>query len=93
MPLIQFVAYNWQKALPVLAVLGAAAWLAAFAGDPTSERAIFDCKSRDFLFAKQLIDAGLDVQFKSFAYRWDASYAVQMQTDDTYRRAAPAISN
>lgn len=41
MPLIQFVADNWQKALPALAVLGAAAWLAAFTGDPTSERAMF----------------------------------------------------
>jgi phosphatidylserine/phosphatidylglycerophosphate/cardiolipin synthase-like enzyme len=46
----------------------------------TNERAIFDCESRDFLFAKQLIDAGIDVQFKSFAYRWDASYAVQMHS-------------
>ena len=41
MPLIQFVADNWQRALPALAALGAAAWLAAFTGDPTSERAIF----------------------------------------------------
>ena len=41
MPLIQFVADNWQRALPALAALGGAAWLAAFAGDPTSERAIF----------------------------------------------------
>jgi phosphatidylserine/phosphatidylglycerophosphate/cardiolipin synthase-like enzyme len=46
----------------------------------TSERAIFDCSSRDFLFAKQLIDAGIDVRFKSFSYRWDASYAVQMHS-------------
>lgn len=41
MPLMQFVADNWQKALPALAVLGAALWLATFAGDPTSERAMF----------------------------------------------------
>jgi hypothetical protein len=41
MPLIQFVADNWQRALPALAALGAAAWLATFAGNPTSERAIF----------------------------------------------------
>jgi len=41
MPPIQLIADNWQKALPALAVLGAAACLAAFAGDPTGERAMF----------------------------------------------------
>lgn len=41
MPLISYVSANWQKALPVLAVVGAIAWLVAFGGDPTSERAIF----------------------------------------------------
>jgi phosphatidylserine/phosphatidylglycerophosphate/cardiolipin synthase-like enzyme len=46
----------------------------------TDERKIFDCKSRDFLFAKALVDAGIDVRFKSFSYRWDASYAVQMHS-------------
>jgi hypothetical protein len=37
-----------------------------------------DCLRNDFLFAKALVDAGIDVRFKSFAYRWDASYAAQM---------------
>jgi phosphatidylserine/phosphatidylglycerophosphate/cardiolipin synthase-like enzyme len=46
----------------------------------TDERKIFNCKSRDFLFAKALGDAGIDVRYKSFAYRWDASYAVQMHS-------------
>ena len=41
MPLIQFIANGWQKALPALAIVGAVAWLAAFGGDPTGERAIF----------------------------------------------------
>ena len=41
MPLIQFVANNWQKALPALVIAGVIGWLSAFAGDPMSERAIF----------------------------------------------------
>lgn len=41
MPLIPFIAENWQKSLPALAAIGAIAWLAAFNGDPTSERAMF----------------------------------------------------
>ena len=41
MPLIQFVAANWQRALPALAISGALLWLAAFTADPTSERAMF----------------------------------------------------
>jgi Protein of unknown function with HXXEE motif len=35
------IAANWQKALPALAVIGVAAWVALFRNDPTSERAIF----------------------------------------------------
>jgi phosphatidylserine/phosphatidylglycerophosphate/cardiolipin synthase-like enzyme len=53
---------------------------ACLAAAGTDERKIFDCKSRDFLFAKALGDAGIDVRYKSFAYRWDASYAVQMHS-------------
>jgi len=41
---------------------------------------VFNCKSRDFLFAKALGDGGIDVRYKSFAYRWNASYAVQMHS-------------
>jgi uncharacterized protein with HXXEE motif len=36
-----FVAANWQKVLPVLAVIGVAAWVALFRNDPASEQAIF----------------------------------------------------
>ncbi|MBA3462034.1 MAG: DUF1669 domain-containing protein [Deltaproteobacteria bacterium] len=39
-----------------------------------------DCLRNDFLFSKALVDAGIDVRFKSFAYRWDASYAAQMHS-------------
>lgn len=35
------VADNWQRSLPVLAVVTAALWLALFRHDPVSERAIF----------------------------------------------------
>ena len=36
-----FIADNWQKALPALAVIGLVAWVALFRNDPTSEQAIF----------------------------------------------------
>jgi phosphatidylserine/phosphatidylglycerophosphate/cardiolipin synthase-like enzyme len=39
-----------------------------------------DCGSTSFLFSKALVDAGIDVRFKSYAYRWDHSYAVQMHS-------------
>src|SRR5271157_2311250 len=35
------IAADWQKALPVLSLVGLAAWIAAFRDDPTSERALF----------------------------------------------------
>ena len=41
MPLLSRVAADWQKALPVLALLGAAVWIALFRHDPTGERALF----------------------------------------------------
>jgi hypothetical protein len=41
MPLLSRIAADWQKALPVLAILGAAIWVIAFWGDPISERALF----------------------------------------------------
>jgi phosphatidylserine/phosphatidylglycerophosphate/cardiolipin synthase-like enzyme len=53
------------------------ACLALAGADPRKQ---FDCKSKDFLFSKMLIDAGIDVRFKCFSYRWDASYAVQMHS-------------
>jgi len=39
-----------------------------------------DCGYNDFLFSKALVDAGIDVRFKSYAYRWDHSYAPQMHS-------------
>jgi hypothetical protein len=36
-----FIAANWQKALPVLAIVGAVVWIALFRNDPASEQAIF----------------------------------------------------
>lgn len=36
-----YIAANWQKALPVLAIISAALWIALFRNDPASERAIF----------------------------------------------------
>jgi len=39
-----------------------------------------DCLANDFLFSRALVNANIDVRFKSFAYRWDASYAAQMHS-------------
>lgn len=36
-----FIAADWQKALPVLAIASAALWFALFRNDPASEQAIF----------------------------------------------------
>ena len=36
-----FIADNWQKALPALAVIGLAVWVALFRNDAASEQAIF----------------------------------------------------
>ena len=41
MPLLAFIAANWQKALPALSAIGIAAWIALFRDDPLSERALF----------------------------------------------------
>lgn len=41
MPLFSSIAANWQKALPVLTVVGIAGWIALFRADPASERALF----------------------------------------------------
>jgi hypothetical protein len=41
MSMLSRLAANWQKALPLLSVLGIAAWIALFRHDPTSERALF----------------------------------------------------
>ena len=39
-----------------------------------------DCSYNDYLFSKMLVDANIDVRFKSYAYRWDHSYAPQMHS-------------
>ncbi len=49
----------------------------AAATTPTALRA---CSEKDFLWSKALVDAGIDVRYKSFAYRWDHSYAAQMHS-------------
>jgi phosphatidylserine/phosphatidylglycerophosphate/cardiolipin synthase-like enzyme len=38
------------------------------------------CLYNDYLFSKMVVDAGIDVRFKSYAYRWDATYAVQQHS-------------
>lgn len=49
----------------------------ANATTPAQQR---DCRYNDFLFSKSLVDAGIEVRFKSYAYRWDHSYAPQMHS-------------
>ncbi len=46
----------------------------------TTPNAVRDCKANDFLFSRSLVDADIDVRFKSYAYRWDHSYAAQMHS-------------
>jgi len=46
----------------------------------TTEAQRRDCQYNDFLFSKMLVDAGIPVRFKSYAYRWDHSYAEQMHS-------------
>jgi phosphatidylserine/phosphatidylglycerophosphate/cardiolipin synthase-like enzyme len=46
----------------------------------TTETQRLNCLYNDFLFSKALVDAGITVRFKSYAYRWDHSYAAQMHS-------------
>ncbi len=46
----------------------------------TTETQRLDCLYNDFLFSKTLLDAGIELRFKSYAYRWDHSYAEQMHS-------------
>lgn len=48
----------------------------AAAGD--SDSAIRGCYDRGFYFSYPLYDAGIDVRFKTYCYRWHYSYAPQM---------------
>jgi phosphatidylserine/phosphatidylglycerophosphate/cardiolipin synthase-like enzyme len=46
----------------------------------TSETRKRDCLNNDFLFGYQVGSSGIDVRYKLYAYRWDASYAPQMHS-------------
>ena len=46
--------------------------------DATTDTQRFKCENRDVLWGKRLGDAGIEVRYKAYAYRWDFSYAVQM---------------
>jgi phosphatidylserine/phosphatidylglycerophosphate/cardiolipin synthase-like enzyme len=49
--------------------------LAAATGSEARTRA---CMDRDFLYSYAVSEAGIALRFKTFAYRWDHSYAEQM---------------
>lgn len=44
----------------------------------TSASKIRDCNDSGFLFGLIVGQSGIDVRYKYYSYRWDASYAVQM---------------
>jgi len=44
----------------------------------TTETRKSDCLDKGFLFGLQVADAGIDVRYKYYAYRWDVSYAKQL---------------
>ncbi|HUS66537.1 MAG TPA: phospholipase D-like domain-containing protein [Kofleriaceae bacterium] len=46
--------------------------------DATTDSQRFDCENKEFLWSKQLVDAGIELRYKVYSYRWDHSYAVQM---------------
>jgi phosphatidylserine/phosphatidylglycerophosphate/cardiolipin synthase-like enzyme len=46
--------------------------------EATTDSQRFDCENKEFLWSKKLVDAGIDLRYKVYAYRWDHSYAVQM---------------
>jgi phosphatidylserine/phosphatidylglycerophosphate/cardiolipin synthase-like enzyme len=46
----------------------------------TTETQRLNCLYNDYLFSKMLVDAGITVRFKSYAYRWDFTYAMQMHS-------------
>lgn len=41
MPLLSYIAANWQQALPYLSALGIIVWIALFRSHPLSERALW----------------------------------------------------
>lgn len=44
----------------------------------TTATKLFDCENKSFLWGKAIGDAGIDVRYKYYAYRWHFSYAEQM---------------
>jgi len=44
----------------------------------TTESKRRECLDKGFLFGYQVGEAGIDVRYKYYAYRWDNSYALQM---------------
>ncbi|MBX3205974.1 MAG: hypothetical protein KF764_12960 [Labilithrix sp.] len=44
----------------------------------TTEARRRDCTDKGFLFGYQVGEAGIEVRYKTYAYRWDHSYAPQM---------------
>ncbi|HEU5060485.1 MAG TPA: phospholipase D-like domain-containing protein [Kofleriaceae bacterium] len=46
--------------------------------EATTDSQRFDCENKEFLWSRSLVLAGIDVRYKSYAFRWDHSYAVQM---------------
>jgi len=46
----------------------------------TTETQRLNCLYNDFLFSKMLVDAGITLRLKSYAYRWDYTYAFQMHS-------------
>jgi phosphatidylserine/phosphatidylglycerophosphate/cardiolipin synthase-like enzyme len=46
--------------------------------DATTDIQLFRCENGDFLWGKRVGEAGVDVRYKVYSYRWDYSYAVQM---------------
>jgi len=46
--------------------------------EATTESQRFDCENKEFLWSRSVLMAGIDLRFKSYAFRWDHSYAVQM---------------
>ena len=46
--------------------------------EATTDSQRFDCENKEFLWSRTVLLSGIDVRFKSYAFRWDHSYAVQM---------------
>ncbi len=49
--------------------------LTAAGADATAQRA---CTENDFLYGRMIGQAGIPVRYKSYSYRWNATYAIQM---------------